>query len=78
MMKKKYDVVVKSGTYTDTFGSEKNRWIKIGSVMESERGLSMKIDSIPLNWDGWSTLMDGKIKTESPRSSSIDPDEIPF
>lgn len=37
-MEKKYDLVVKIGTYTDRYGQEKGRYENIGSVMEGDNG----------------------------------------
>lgn len=77
-MKKRFDIVVNAGSYTDSYGGEKTRWVKIGTGLESEKGKSIKIDAIPLNWDGWASLMESKPKQELTKPTSIDLDEIPF
>jgi len=41
MTQKKYDLVVKVGSYTDRNGEEKSRWENIGSVMQSDKGFFM-------------------------------------
>ena len=37
-MKRKYDAVVKVGSYTDSSGSSKNRYENVGVVMENDSG----------------------------------------
>lgn len=37
-MEKKYDLVVKIGTYANRYGEEKGRYENIGSVMEGDNG----------------------------------------
>jgi len=74
----KYDVVAKNGTYKDRNGDEKTRWLKMGVCFESEKGLSIKIDSMPIAFDGWMSLMTPKPKEgATPTANSID-DDIPF
>ena len=76
----KYDVVAKNGTYKDRNGDEKTRWLKMGVCFESEKGLSIKIDSMPIAFDGWMSLMTPKPKegaSNTPPTNSID-DDIPF
>ena len=35
-MNKLYDLVVKTGSYTDRQGNEKARWLNVGSLMEKD------------------------------------------
>ena len=35
-MQKLYDLVVKTGSYTDRQGNEKARWLTVGSLMEKD------------------------------------------
>lgn len=37
-MTKKYDAVVKTGSYTDSSGANKNRYENVGVVMENDKG----------------------------------------
>jgi hypothetical protein len=60
----KFDVIAKTGTYTDKNGQEKNRWLKCGVVMETAKGLSMKLESMPISSDGWFVLSEPKPKDE--------------
>ena len=79
----KYEVVAKNGTYKDRNGDEKARWLKLGVCFESEKGLSIKLDSVPINFDGWMSLMTPKPKENSngviqTRSINNMEEDIPF
>jgi hypothetical protein len=55
MAKIVYDAVATIGKYTDKNGNEKKRYVNVGKVFESENGLSLKLDAIPVGqeWTGW-------------------------
>ncbi len=36
-----------------TSGEEKVYWEKCGVLFEGEKGIKIKIDAMPINWDGW-------------------------
>jgi hypothetical protein len=85
----KYDCIVKNGTYTDKTGAEKNRWQKIGVCVETKQGgLAVKLETIPVTWDGWISLAEPKPKESSGGSlntgafsgnvGSIEDDSVPF
>jgi hypothetical protein len=38
---KKYDVVASNGKYIGKDGTEKTRWVNVGSIMENDKGLYM-------------------------------------
>ena len=38
MAKKKYDLAVKAGEYTDGQGNKKNRWVNLGIEMSNDEG----------------------------------------
>jgi len=67
----KYEVVANGGTYTNKNGEEKKRWVKCGVVMENDRGLSLKMESVPVGWDGWAILSE-------PREKPQNDDSVPF
>ena len=82
----KFEAIAKVGTYKDGNGAEKTRFHKCGVVFESAKGLSLKLDSIPVGFDGWLSLREPRPK-DSPRTApqttapaaSADPnDDIPF
>jgi len=68
----KYEVVVNSGSYTNKEGVEKKRWTKVGVVLETPKGLSLKMEAVPVSWDGWAILSEPK---EKPHHGG---DEVPF
>lgn len=89
-MSKKYDVVV-SEKYQDRDGNEKTRYINIGAVFETQKGLSIKLESLPIGWNGWASFYEPKPKDgqqrQQTRSQSREPsgghssfagDDVPF
>ena len=67
-MAKKYDIVVTS-TY-ESGGETKKRYTNIGAVFETDKGLSIKIESLPVGWNGWANCYEPKERDErreSPR-----------
>lgn len=59
MSKTQYEVSVITGKYTNKDGAEKNRYQRIGSVIETKNGLMLKVDNIPVvegGWSGWAFL----------------------
>ena len=87
MAKIKKEVSCIVGQYTNTQGQNKNRYQRIGSIIETKNGEMLKLDVVPLKeggWDGWAYLNDPKPKDEGqPRQqrgsefSDMD-DSIPF
>lgn len=53
MAKTQYEVTAVVGRYTDKEGKEKNRYQRIGSIIETKNGPMLKIDLIPVMEDGW-------------------------
>lgn len=43
-------------------GREKPRYIRVGSIIETRNGDMLKMDSIPLGWNGWAYLNEPKPK----------------
>ena len=83
MSKIVYEVVAITGKYTNRDGVEKNRYVKCGVVLQGDKGLSMKLESLPVSSDGWFQLYEPKPKTEAsgPQTESAAPDfgdKIPF
>lgn len=76
----KYDAVCKAGTYKKG-GEEKTRYHKVGVVFESEKGLSLKVESLPVGFDGWISFYEpqqrGESKPASKASGELESD-IPF
>lgn len=78
----KYEVTAVTGKYTDKQGNEKNRYTKVGVVLETKNGLMLKVESIPVGWDGWAYLNEPREqKAGEPKDSgrvADMTDDIPF
>lgn len=75
-----YEVTVRSGTYQKD-GQEKVRYQRIGSVIETKKGLMLKLDSVPLvenGWAGWAYLFSPKDDVPKQQSKSQDFDDVDF
>lgn len=60
----KYDAVVATGTYTDKNGQEKAQWTTVGRVIEKDGKLSLKLDVVPVAFDGWIKFFEPKTKDQ--------------
>ena len=61
------EISVISGKYTNAKGEEKNRYIRIGSIIETKNGEMLKLDVIPLvdgGWSGWCYVNDPRPKDD--------------
>lgn len=62
-----------------TLGKDKNgkmRYQKVGAVFESDKGLSLKLDCLPVGapeWNGWISLYPPKDKSEKAPAKSQRP-----
>lgn len=80
------EVVCIIGKYTDKNGQEKNQYLNIGKVIETKTGSQMiKIDSIPVGFDGWAYLNDPRPRDDNKGNSApqneeppMDDSDIPF
>ena len=59
-MARKYEVTAVTGKYTDSTGAEKSRYQTLGSVIETKNGLMLKLEAMPIGWDGWAYLNEPK------------------
>ncbi len=87
MATKKHDVVATVGKYTDkNTGEEKSRFLNCGAHIVSDKGEFLKIDTIPVGWDGWFKLMEPRQRgqsspprqTEKPADTGDFDDDLPF
>ena len=53
MSKIKKEISVISGKYTNAQGTTKNRYTRIGSIIETKSGDMLKLDVTPLMEGGW-------------------------
>ena len=78
-----YEVTVRAGTYQKD-GQEKTKYQRIGSVIQTKKGLMLKLDQVPLvegGWEGWAYLFEPKEqhKDQAPKKHFADfDDSIPF
>lgn len=71
MATKKYDAVATIGKYTDRNGTEKKRYLNVGTVFEDDEGrMSMKLDAVPASpeWSGWISFFVPKERDVEPVS----------
>lgn len=76
MAARKYEVTAVTGKYTDQSGQEKSRYQTIGAVIEGKNGLMLKLEAVPIGWDGWAYLNDPKPRegaAPAPRQQSRAP-----
>ena len=67
MARVRYEVVVKrEGKDGKVF------WNKIGVVLQTDKGFSLKLESVPVGWDGWASLFEPKAKNDAPQQKPED------
>ena len=77
-MRKKV-IKARSGKYTDKAGNEKTSYITVGHLIEANGSEKIKIDSLPINFDGWLFFAELPSATTATRGQLGDPnDDIPF
>jgi hypothetical protein len=80
----KYEACARGEKYTTSTGDEKQKWIKCGVVIEGKNGLSLKLESLPVNFDGWLSFFEPKPREEQQqrpqqrRQSAAMSDDVPF
>ena len=64
------EITVITGTYTNAQGQQKNRYQRIGSIIETKNGPMLKIDVMPLKeggWDGWAYINEPRERDDQPQ-----------
>lgn len=66
-MSKLYDAIAVTGEYQDRDGNTRKRYQKCGVVFQTDRGLSLKLEALPVggDWNGWLMLMEPRDNRES-------------
>lgn len=80
MAKTLSEITCITGSYTNQQGEKKNRYLRIGSIIETKNGPMLKLDQLPLKeggWDGWAYINEPKPK-EEPRQQYRGNDDISF
>jgi hypothetical protein len=79
------EITCVTGSYTTNEGVKKNRYLRIGSIIETKNGPMLKLDQLPLKeggWDGWAYINDPRPKEgqrpASKGSEFDDNDSMPF
>lgn len=78
-MSKKFDVVA-TLRYTKD-GEERKQYIRCGTAFDGPKGISIKIDSLPVHtWDGWLSLYEPKEKQapQPTKQQASEDGEVPF
>ena len=78
-MTKKYDVTAVTGKYTDSAGKEKNRYMTVGAIIETKNGPMLKLEAVPLGWNGWAYLNEPRARDAEAAAPMAQTDaDIPF
>ena len=78
-MKRVKKLVAVAGSYTSADGQERKRYHNCGFVLERADGSrAMKVDSVPVNWDGWLNEYDLDPPKEQPSPQGISDKSVPF
>jgi hypothetical protein len=73
------EIIVISGNYKNAKGEQKNRYQKIGVIIDTKNGDMLKIDSIPLidgGWNGYAYINEPRIHEENKKQEFND--DVPF
>jgi hypothetical protein len=78
-MSKLYDVVAIVGKRRD----DKPNYVRVGAVFQTEKGMSMKLDTIPAGneWNGWLSFFEPRQRDASPKQQQNGDelsDPVPF
>lgn len=76
--KLRYEVLAKTGTYQDKDGNDKSRYLKIGVVLQGDKGFSLKLESVPVGWDGWAMLAEPRPKEDYAKARAKRDEEPDF
>lgn len=63
-MPKIYDIVATTGEYQTRDGQTKKRFTNIGAVFQTKNGMSMKLESVPIGWNGWASFYEPKERAQ--------------
>lgn len=78
------EITIIAGQYTNKDGQKKNRYQRIGSIIETKMGDMLKLDQLPLidgGWNGWAYINEPRQQDDAPqqkRQINDDMDSVPF
>lgn len=67
------DLIAVVGEYKNSAGETKKRFVKVGSLFNSDKGQSIKIDAVPIGFDGWLSVKEPYENGEKPARQSSSP-----
>lgn len=79
-----YEITATMGEYVNAQGETKKKYIKIGAIINTKKGPMVKLDIIPIGWNGYAYINEpyekDKPKSEPRPGLNVDPmeDRIPF
>lgn len=78
----KKQLKAKAGKYTNKQGEEKTRYVNVGVLLETDKGEMLKIESLPISFDGWIYFADLEKREVGDNPSKapvdLDPESVPF
>jgi hypothetical protein len=79
----KYELSAKTGTYKNKDGEDKASYVRCGVVLETRNGLAIKLEALPVSFDGWIYMndpkpKDGESKPTKAKAAPLSDGEIPF
>ena len=75
------EITVISGTYKNAKGEQKNRYQKIGVIIDTKNGDMLKLDSMPLiqgGWNGYAYINEPFSDDQKSKKSDFPDDDMPF
>ena len=60
------NITALSGTYKDREGNEKSSYVRCGVILETKNGQAIKLEALPVNFDGWLYMHDPEPKDAKP------------
>jgi hypothetical protein len=76
------EITIIAGQYKNKEGAQKNRYQRIGSIIETKNGDMLKLDQMPLidgGWNGWAYINEPRQQDDAPQQRrQTNDDDIPF
>jgi hypothetical protein len=76
------EITIIAGQYKNKDGQQKNRYQRIGSIIETKNGDMLKLDQMPLidgGWNGWAYINEPRQQDDAPQQRrQTNDDDIPF
>lgn len=79
-----FEVTANLGEYTNAQGEKKKKYQKIGVIHDSKHGPTLKLDLIPMQWNGYAYINEPydkekpKAEPKPNRNRDIPDDDIPW